>query len=133
MKQDYSTNQRRILTEFLEKNKSSDFSPTEILDFFKNKGLNISRATIYRNLNKLEKDGIIKKYPLKKRKEAAFQFCGEKNYCDSHFHLKCLSCGNLIHLECDYVNHFSEHIYNEHKFTISKSETIFYGYCKDCQ
>lgn len=133
MKSDYATNQRKILTEFLENNKTRDFSPAEILDFFKDKGLNISRATVYRNLNKLEKDGLIKKYPLKKGKETSFQFCGEKTHCDSHFHLKCLNCGNLIHLECDKINYFSEHIYKEHKFKISKSETIFYGYCKDCK
>ena len=133
MKQAYITKQKQLLEEFLKENESKDFSATQILSYLEKRGIVISRATIYRNLNKLEKEGVIRKYPLKKGKEAAFQFNGKDNACESHFHLKCLSCGMLYHLECGETEKLAEHIYNEHKFTISKGETVIYGFCNNCQ
>ncbi len=132
MKQSYSTKQKQLLMSFLENNENKDFSASQIHTFLSEKGMDISRATVYRNLNKLENEGIIKKYPLKKGKETAFQFCGEKNFCDSHFHLKCLKCDKLVHLECEETEKLTGHILKEHRFKVSKCDTLLYGYCENC-
>ena len=117
---------------FLENNESKDFSASQIHAFLAERGMDISRATVYRNLNKLEKDGVIKKYPLKKGKETSFQFCGERASCDSHFHLKCLVCDKLVHLECEETEKLTKHIFSKHHFKVSKCDTLLYGYCENC-
>ena len=132
MKSAYLTKQKQLLISFLESNESKDFSASQIHSFLSQKGVDISRATVYRNLNKLEEEGLIKKYPLKKGKETSFQFCGEMASCDSHFHLKCLVCDKLLHLECGETERLARHIFSEYHFKVSKCDTLLYGYCENC-
>ena len=55
--------------------------------------------------------------------------CEEEN----HFYLKCISCGQLIHVDCSFVEELSNHIISHHKFKLSKDHIIINGLCEECQ
>lgn len=130
MKQEYSTKQRGVILELL-KESSTHITAKEILNYLKSKGLNISTATVYRTLEKFEKEGIVKKMTIGDGQGACYQYAGEFS-CQSHFHLKCIECGELIHLSCDFLDKMEKHIYDEHSFTISSGKTVIYGRCANC-
>ncbi len=130
MKQEYSTKQRIVILELL-KESSTHITAKDILNYLKNKGLNVSVATVYRTLEKFEKEGIVKKMTIGDGQGACYQYTGELS-CQSHFHLKCIECGELIHLSCDFLDKMEKHIYDEHSFVISSGKTVIYGRCANC-
>jgi Fur family ferric uptake transcriptional regulator len=46
--------------------------------------------------------------------------------------MKCEQCGKLIHLNCDEINAFFEHVSEEHGFVLDPKRTVFYGICNEC-
>ena len=90
----------------------------------------IDKATIYRNLKRLEDEQIIHKVFNEKTNLYEYSLSID---CDNHFHLKCLKCGKTIHLECSEANEFINHISNEHSFMVKESMTTLYGVCERCK
>ncbi len=131
MKSEYSTKQRAIILEFL-KESSSHVTASDIISHLKEQNIKIGTATVYRTLEKLVSDGTVKKMVIDERSGACYQYM-KSAHCDNHFHLKCLSCGKLIHLGCDFLGKMEAHILKEHGFTVSSGKTVIYGYCQECQ
>ena len=121
----YNTKQKDIILNYLIDNKDKCLTINEIYNYLR-KNNKIGLTTIYRFLNKLESDNLIKKYTDKK--EAMYQYINNDE-CKNHIHLKCIKCNQIIHLDCSEANHLSKHIFDEHKFLIDS--TIF-GVCKEC-
>lgn len=88
-------------------------------------------ATLYRLIDTLIDDGVVRKYIIGPSSSCCFQYVSCPH--SDHFHLICEKCGKLIHLECDEVNHFISHLEGEHGFNVDISKINFYGICKDCQ
>ncbi len=90
----------------------------------------VGRTTVYRYLEKLAREGAVRKY-THAGESTCYQYVGEHG-CREHFHLKCESCGRLIHIECDYFDTLGEHIADSHGFKVNRLKTVLYGICKDC-
>ncbi|MBE7051099.1 MAG: transcriptional repressor [Ruminococcaceae bacterium] len=125
----YKTRQRSSLLKFFEEHKDSCFTAKELI---KNVDISLGEATIYRSLAKFEKDGTIRKFISPGSDGAFYQYSGENKECSSHFHLKCTSCGTLIHMDCQLMNEIKTHISLEHNFTIDNAKTTLYGLCDRC-
>jgi len=121
----YNTKQKDIILDYLKNNKDKCLTINEIYNELV-KTNNIGLTTIYRFLNKLENENIIKKYV--DQKEATYQYINNDE-CKNHIHLKCLKCNRIIHLDCHDAVNLSKHIKEEHNFNIDS--TIF-GICKEC-
>jgi Fur family ferric uptake transcriptional regulator len=91
----------------------------------------IDVSTIYRNLEKMAEEGEVLRFPDELGKKACYQAAMET--CENHLHLKCLKCGRVIHLDCDSMQEFVDHLRERHGFTLSYGTTVLYGICKDCQ
>ena len=122
----YNTKQKDIILNYLINNKDKCLTINEIYNSLIKNSNNIGLTTIYRFLNKLENENVIKKYTDKK--EATYQYIANEE-CKNHIHLKCLKCNRIIHLECNDAVKLSNHIKDEHNFYIDS--TIF-GLCKEC-
>ncbi|MBQ7760958.1 MAG: transcriptional repressor [Clostridia bacterium] len=131
MRGEYSTSQRKAVLEFL-KGASHHITPSEILAHLKESGRSISLATIYRTLDKLCSEGIVRKMSMGDGAGSCYQYIAQSD-CHSHFHLKCIECGRLIHLSCDFLASMEKHILYEHGFTISTGRTVIYGKCSTCE
>ena len=130
MRGEYSTKQRDAILFFLQEN-NAHVSAADIALHLKEQGYEVSTATIYRTLEKFERDGIIKKMVIGDGSGACYQYAGEHD-CSEHFHLKCVKCGKLIHLSCDFLHSMESHIFSEHGFTVSSGRTVIYGVCAAC-
>lgn len=128
----YKTKQRTKVLNCLIENKSSHMTADEIVIKLREKGEEVGKATVYRTLDKLIEEGRARKYIYEEGKSACFQYLDNENRCHLHFHLKCVSCGRLIHLECDYMKELEKHISEHHKFTVDNTKTVLYGVCGDC-
>ena len=124
-----------VLKEYLEKTEGEHVSAADIYEYFKSSGSNIGMTTVYRNLEKLVDRGEVAKYDLPGSDSSCFSFIGKDRKCKKPacYHLKCESCGKLIHMDCGEVSKLSDHIKEKHGFQIDVVRTIFYGLCEDCR
>lgn len=130
MKAEYATKQRALILEFLKEN-TAHVTATDILNHLQKQGVKIGVATVYRTLEKFVSDGILRKMVVDERSGACYQYIANDS-CSAHFHLKCLSCGALIHLSCEFLTEMENHILNDHGFRVSSGKTVIYGTCKSC-
>lgn len=124
----YKTKHRDQLINYLKANSDKHLSIIDIQNDLKD----IPQATLYRLMDSLVKDGVVRKYIVEPSRSSCYQYAGcEQEH--QHFHLLCEKCGKLIHLECDEVNHLFEHIKDEHGFAIDVSKVNLYGLCDECR
>lgn len=128
----YKTRQRLQVLNCLIDNKANHLTADEIAVILKQQGAEVGKTTVYRALEKLLEEGSIRKYISEEGKSACFQYVDDSEECRRHFHLKCVKCGRLIHLECDYLSDLETHIFEHHKFTVDNTKTVLYGVCGDC-
>ena len=128
MKNNYKTGQRKIITDYLINNKNKFVNVEEILEYMKNNNQEVGLTTIYRFLNLLEENNIVR-IEIKNHTKY-YQYI--ESECHNHFHLKCKVCGKIIHLNCKEFEDVSKHIKKEHKFNIDYN-TIIYGLCDKCK
>lgn len=128
----YNTRQKENLLSFLIKNKDKHTNVTEISMFMTAQETPMGTATIYRQLDKLVEQGLVRKYVSDGKMGACYQYIADEDGCHEHYHLKCILCGRLIHIDCDHLAGINRHIFEHHGFTVDSSQTVFYGKCSDC-
>ena len=135
MKKDsgYNTKQKENLLSYLMKNKDKHTNVQEISAFLSAEGTPVGVATIYRQLDRLVEQGIVRKYAFDGKTCACYQYIDETSDCRTHFHLKCVKCDRLFHITCDHLKDIDKHINEHHGFKVDPSKTVFYGLCADCQ
>lgn len=129
----YRTKQKEMLLEYLRSAEGEHVTAGDVCEYFKSKGLPIGQSTVYRRLESLVDEGIIKKYTIDNQASACFEYIGDECHHEGNcYHLKCENCGKLFHLHCDEIDMLQDHIGKEHEFTLDPVRTVFYGTCKDC-
>lgn len=127
----YKTKQRELILSYLTENKNHHVMADEIAEHLKSQGNAVGKSTVYRYLDKLVNDGIVKKYISEEGKSACYQY-SENNNCNHHYHFKCTQCGTLLHVQCSHLNEMEMHIYQNHGFKIDLCKTVIYGICEKC-
>ncbi len=127
------TNQRRVILEEL-RNSKEHLSADELYMKVKKKLPNVSISTIYRNLEELAEQGLIRKLgpqSIQKRFDANIQ---------PHFHIRCVKCGRIDDVPFSMVSEVSQAI----RKTTAMVEKItgydvlgyhleFLGICPECR
>lgn len=128
----YKTKQRDQILDCLIQNKDRHITADEITARLGGENAPVGKTTVYRYLDKLVSQGIVRKYFIEEGKSACYQYMDNDSVCNEHFHLKCTGCGKLIHLECRYMGALDSHIREHHAFAVDHSKTVLYGKCIDC-
>ena len=90
-------------------------------------------SSVYRLLSKLVNEGTVRRVRVPApAKGYLFQFA-DTHACHAHFHLHCLVCGAVTHLECACGEEISAHLLREHGFSVNCGQTILYGVCAECR
>jgi Fur family peroxide stress response transcriptional regulator len=99
----------------------------DIYDALKEKMPEISLATIYNTLNTLKELGMIDAINASGDNSVHYDATTE-----AHDHLYCLGCNKIVDIEASQntQSFTKEEIAG---FQIVKQQTIYYGYCPDCQ
>lgn len=88
---------------------------------------NISRGTVYRNLQRLCDTGKIRKIEVP---------CGADRFdhlCSEHYHVNCIKCGRVFDVDMPYMTHLEQTIPDAHGFVFTEHDIIFKGICPECQ
>ena len=131
MRNEYTTRQREQILAYFQQHAGGHVTADELLEHLRRNGLSLGKATVYRTLERLVQQNVIRRYSFGVRQSACYQYIlGEE--CHRHFHLKCVECGRLFHVECSLLEQTSTHIGQQHDFTVDPSQTVFYGRCGQC-
>lgn len=129
----YKTKQKEIILDYLKSNEDSHVTIDEVFNYLSEQGNKVGRTTVYRHMEKLADDGVLRKYYIEEGIGSCYQYIGEREDCHQHFHLKCTECKELIHLKCSYLEDLNNHILKDHNFKINNTKTVFYGICENCR
>lgn len=88
---------------------------------------NISKATVYRNLNALSEIGEIRKLEIPGGADR-YDHCTH-----NHCHIKCDKCGRLFDVDMDYISGLENNIRDTRGFDFRGYDIIFRGTCPDCK
>ena len=88
---------------------------------------NISKTTVYRNLNLLSEMGMIRKLEIP---GGADRF---DHICKEHCHVKCEKCGRVFDIEIPYIDGLDNRVENRNGFEITGYDILFRGICPDCR
>lgn len=131
----YKTEGRQRLLSFLLNNPDKQFTVEQIDHALKQEGdterTPMGKSSLYRQLSALCEDGTVRKYRNDTQSAFVYQFVGDTD-CTHHFHLKCLVCGRLIHLDCPFSEELLSHIRQDHHFRVDSGRSILYGCCEEC-
>ena len=129
----YNTRQRSQVLDCLVSNKTKHMTADDISVWLKENGIVVGKTTVYRTLEKLVSEGKARKYISEEGKSACFQYVDQQGHCEEHFHLKCMGCGKLIHVQCDYLAELERHVFEHHMFEVDNTKTVLYGVCGECR
>ncbi len=88
----------------------------------------ISKGTVYRNLNSLVESGLLGKVSVP---SGADRF---DHILARHYHIKCTYCGKFINVEnFDYFHDLDDKLANATGFKMEHHGIVFSGLCPECQ
>jgi Fur family ferric uptake transcriptional regulator len=105
------------------------FEADDILIRMRKKKYRVSRATIYRTLELLEKCGLIRKAKLGETK-AYYEHTYGRHH---HEHMKCTNCGRVIEFESEEIEKLQDVICRQYDFQMTNHILHLFGLCGDCQ
>ena len=131
----YKTKQMNELLTFLQSIQGQHVTVQEIGEYFKEREIAVGTTTIYRQLEKMVKEGLVEKYVVEGTNSACFEYIGDHETSDHEncYHCKCEKCGKLIHVCCSEVESLRRHMTEHHGFQLDPKRTVFYGICNECR
>ena len=88
---------------------------------------NISLTTVYRNLNKLAKEGKIQHILIPNQPDRF------DRTTQDHYHLHCIYCNQFVDLSFPYQSQLNHLVENASDYQIMEHSIIFNGICPSCR
>ena len=126
----YLTRQQKLLLDYLREEAGSAFHVAELVERLRQNGTCIGVATVYRQLENLERQGCIHKAVTEEG--TYYRYCSPES--PEHCILfKCESCGEIRHIDCESFAPLYRHMEQQHHFRVNPRRTVLYGLCAVCQ
>ena len=125
----YMTRQQKAVLACIESVRGSA-GATELTELLHARGESIGLTTVYRQLEKLQEQGLVHK--IVTDEGARYQFCRCHQQGRDCFLIKCEQCGCVEHVDCAHLGELYGHLAQEHHFRINPHRTLFYGLCHSC-
>ncbi|MFC1527204.1 Fur family transcriptional regulator [Candidatus Neomarinimicrobiota bacterium] len=122
----YTQQRQEIWNDFRSTNEHRDAE--EIFFALRKRGLDISRATVYRTIDVLVKNKLINKLDIGDGR-ARFEY--NEKYLH-HDHLVCIRCGKIVEFYNDEIEDLQNEIAKQNKFSLLNNSHQLFGICKDC-
>lgn len=88
----------------------------------------ISKGTVYRNLNSLVESGLLGKVSVP---SGADRF---DHILSRHYHIKCINCGKFMNVEnFDYFHDLDQKVAAVTDYKMEHHDIVFSGLCPECQ
>jgi Fur family ferric uptake transcriptional regulator len=120
------TGQQRDMIRYIF-SKHNHFDADTLIDEMKQESFNVSRATIYRTLNKLVDAGLLRRIELGQR------MVYEHDYgYPQHEHMHCQKCHKMIEFQTPTMESIVREVCLQHNFQLEGHTFIIRGVCADC-
>ena len=123
----YTPQRQEIWNELLSSEEHRDAE--EIFYTLKKRGINVSRATVYRTIDVLVKNNVIEKLEIGDGK-ARYEYNDKYQH---HDHLICTSCGRIVEFHSQDIEKLQREIAVKHKFELLDHSHQLFGICEDCR
>lgn len=123
--QRYTTQQRDMVKYIFSKH--NHFDADELIDEMKNQEFRVSRATVYRTLNKLVDAGLLRRIELGSRTVYEHDY----GYAQ-HDHLHCEQCGAMIEFQDTQLEQLIQDVCREQQFHYAGHTFVIRGLCASC-
>lgn len=121
-----NTFQRNLIFDTINELKSHP-TAEEVYAAVVDKYANISKATVYRNLNQLTQEHYIGKISIP---DGADCF---DHISKNHYHAKCRSCCKVFDVDMDYLTDLEKFIRDTRGFKFEEHSILFSGTCLNCK
>ena len=128
----YPTRQQKVILKCMEQMESGYITAGQIAEYLKNQGEAVGLTTVYRHLERFQKEGIVRKIVLDGNSGACYQYVRKEEEDGSQFLLKCEDCGDIMNMDCGHMKELYSHVLEEHHFNVNPHRTMFYGVCEKC-
>ena len=128
-RKDYRTKSSVAVRELLESSRGAHLTAEDIFRNLTQKGISMGLTTVYRQLEKLTEEGVVRNIYGDKQ---GYCYQAVAQSCQVHYHMVCTDCGKLLHLDCDKAGNLFSHITEQHGFRIDPGRTVLYGLCSGC-
>ena len=122
-----ATPARLAVMKFLEKS-DQPVDANMILDYLRQKDVDVDPATVFRMMNIFHKKGITQQIQLQEGKSRY-----ELSTKSHHHHLVCTNCGKIEEVEGDFLKKMEEDVFKSKKFKVQSHSLEFFGLCSNCQ
>ena len=127
---EYKTEQRRLLLSFFTNNSGESFSADQILSGLAPEA-QISRSSVYRNLDKMVQEGLVRKTLSADGRKALYSYADCHQHCD-RIHLQCGTCGKVFHMEDPSDEASLKSVLGRSGFRLDEHAAVLPGTCRDC-
>lgn len=129
----YRTEQRKKLSAFFESHPDLAISAKDLAAALSEEnGPSLSISAIYRNLDRLEQEGVIVRYASKNRRENVYRYVQAEN-CENRLHLACIQCGKTYHMDSSLSEKLLKRVSQVDDFLIDTEKTAILGLCEECR
>lgn len=126
MKMGKYSRQRELIEKAVNEHRNH-LSADDVYGLLKPENPNLSLGTVYRNLNTLVTQGVIKKVQIP---GGCDRFDGETY---EHYHVICRDCGQVFDLKIEIPNEINEEIYEQTGVVVTGYQLIIEGICQGCR
>jgi len=116
-----------ILQEILQLRKH--FDADEFYSSLKDKGLRVSRDTVYRTLPLLLECGVLQKSVGDGRRDY-FERISVKGH---HDHMVCIQCGRIVEFHSESIEAMQDDVCQKYGFELLFHDHRLFGYCEACR
>ena len=120
------TGQQRDMVNYIF-SKHNHFNADQLIDEMKQDGYHVSRATVYRTLNKLVDAGLLRRLDIGPRTHYKHDY----GY-PQHDHLICETCHKMIEFQHAAMDALLRDVCQEHGFQMQGHSFVVRGVCADC-
>ena len=124
---EYKTQTRQQILDFMAENPDRIFRASELAQELPA----ISLSTIYRNLTRLEKAGIVQIVGAEENKELQYRYTGPSK-CQAKMHLVCKVCGKFFHLDGPALKMLQLSVLRVKGFVLDQQQSVLLGKCAGC-
>ncbi len=132
MKNDYKTKPRNAIIGYLRAHADTRFTARDIYSAMHSEGEEADRSTIYRNLERLCKEGLLVKYKETDVNATCYQYTEGHGSCLEHMHAQCAVCGRIFHLDNSLFDEAAQRMQKEYGVLLDYGRSVIICRCREC-
>lgn len=126
----YNTKQKNMLMDWLTRNSDRSYTIEQLAEGLAETEDAPGKSTVYRLVNRLVEEGEVKRFVKGNSRHFYYQLAGSD--CNGHLHLKCTSCGALLHMSHEQSEAITTTVLTSSLFSIDSQRTTLFGICAEC-